>query len=492
MKSLAKDPDERFQTTEAMLEAIIDFEEKFPVVALADEILSGPPQKKKNKTKINDDDGPDTRFEKALKNQRRDFIKRYGLLFSILLITILVFIAYLFSSKSNNPANKELKTAEISINSKPENVLVYIDDDSIGTLPLNNFSLSAGSHKITLQKKDYETLDTLITVTSKADYSFDLRPILKKTSLTKIIKKNSAPKQTDREKYIKTSLFATSDPKGATIWIDGIRMGKTPMQVDQIDTKPHKIRIELEGYSPYLNSIELENGTTTRINAELTRIGGGLQINTTPENAIIKIDGEEINNIKTPATLTGLSLGQHQIQISKAGYSPITKRTEIKKDQITSLSVELIRLEGKLNVQVRPWGSIYINNELQKASSDIKYQIDLPVEEYTLQVVHPTLGRWIKKINIEANNELKVVVDFNRKHQVEFIAVDESGIPVEAQIFLDDKNMEKTTPTSLKIRTGIHDVMLKKAGFIASNGKSEIFVDKDLPGSFKFVLRKID
>ena len=495
MKSIAKDPDDRYQSTNAMLEAILGFEEKFPIVNLAQEILPERSARQEKKSEsANDNDGPDTRFEKALKKQTKDFLRRYGIVAAILMITILVILTYLLSSDPEKPKATNISRAEFNITSTPSGVLVHIDNESVGTTPLNNFTLQPGSHRIRLDKSDYESLDTLITLRSaiKTTLSFDLRPV---------VKHNAVPNKTERQRTarpiikkddIQASLYASSDPVGATIWIDDVMRGKTPLQVDRIDTKPHKIRIEKDGYQPYVNNIELEGGKTSSINAKLALLSGGLRITTIPENAIIKIDGQEINGEKTPALLRDIPVGQHKIEITKVGYNSVTKDVQIEQDMVENLMVELVRLEGKLAVQVRPWGYIYLNNELQKASSDIKYQVDLPVEMYQIKVVHPTLGKWVKSIQIEPNEKLKIVVDFNRKHTIKVLAVDESGNPLNALVFIDDKDTEKSTPADLQIRTGIHRLIVKKDGYHSANGEKEIFVDIDSGKSHKIVLKKIE
>jgi hypothetical protein len=66
-----------------------------------------------------------------------------------------------------------------------------------------------------------------------------------------------------------TVLELRTDPAGATVFIDGKKLGRTPLRlVDRVDPGTHRVRISLEGYRPFERRIPV--GSVVRLNLTLT------------------------------------------------------------------------------------------------------------------------------------------------------------------------------------------------------------------------------
>lgn len=61
-----------------------------------------------------------------------------------------------------------------------------------------------------------------------------------------------------------TVLVVESDIPGATLFLDGQRVGETPYTLRDLEPGPHKIRLELEGRAPLTREITVEEGRTVR------------------------------------------------------------------------------------------------------------------------------------------------------------------------------------------------------------------------------------
>jgi hypothetical protein len=73
------------------------------------------------------------------------------------------------------------------------------------------------------------------------------------------------------KKKIPIMLKVTSDPPGASVYVDGVvQMGTTPMEVK---TPPghHKVRVTSPGYDPFEKEIDVEAGATPTIDAMLQK-----------------------------------------------------------------------------------------------------------------------------------------------------------------------------------------------------------------------------
>jgi hypothetical protein len=284
----------------------------------------------------------------------------------------------------------------------------------------------------------------------------------------------------------------TSVPIKADVLINGQLKGKTPLTISDIQPANYLLRIRKDGFEEYKKQIRFSSGKNDIFMAKLIPVSGELQLTSEPPFALIILDGNVLSETKTPTKLDKIPIGKHQLEVRKNGYAPAKREIEVKKDEITITNIVLTRLEGKLSIQVRPWGSILINDKLKKESVDTKYQVTLPVEKYKLTVTHPTLGRWERMFDIEPDHETEFVVNFNRTIKLNISAFNENGLPLAAKIFIDDQNTGEVTPAEIKTRVGIHKLFLKKEGYSSLSAEKEIFVDKGLENQHTIILKKND
>ncbi len=70
---------------------------------------------------------------------------------------------------------------------------------------------------------------------------------------------------------------------------------------------------------------------------------------------------------------------------------------------------------GTLTIQVRPWGSVFINDRLIHREVSARFQTHLEPGTYPVKVVHPVLGTWKGVAKVEAGREVAVFVNFNKE-----------------------------------------------------------------------------
>ncbi len=148
------------------------------------------------------------------------------------------------------------------------------------------------------------------------------------------------------------------------------------------------------------------------------------------------VDGKVKDKQNAPViNITGLSIGKHTIEVANQGYEAFEQEIEIRQNEIYRLNAKLVRRNGNLNIQVRPWGSIYINGELQESTADIKHTLQLPVDQYDIKVEHPTLGFWQKSIQIDDKKDNDLIVNFTKQLKIQIKAIDELNSPLERKYF---------------------------------------------------------
>ena len=74
------------------------------------------------------------------------------------------------------------------------------------------------------------------------------------------------------------SLKVSSDPSDAVLRLDGEKVGDTPKTVTGLAVGPHKVEIELDGYQPFSQSVYVRENETTKVDAKLIRLFGGIRV----------------------------------------------------------------------------------------------------------------------------------------------------------------------------------------------------------------------
>jgi len=160
------------------------------------------------------------------------------------------------------------------------------------------------------------------------------------------------------------SIGITSEPPGASVYVDNVIKGITPLTLDGVPNGGHAILLRLDGYQDYTDSVIVmadarqvnavlvskaatpqpvqspaatgtpgtgvtARWTTVPVTAESTPAPttGTLSVITDPPGALVYIDGE-MKGI-SPATIPGLSAGSHSVVLIMDGYQDFKTTTMI-------------------------------------------------------------------------------------------------------------------------------------------------------------------
>jgi hypothetical protein len=67
------------------------------------------------------------------------------------------------------------------------------------------------------------------------------------------------------------SLVVESRPVGAMVFLDGQAIGVTPLSLPELGPGTRRIRLELDGFNPWVTTAQIQAGTRTRVAASLER-----------------------------------------------------------------------------------------------------------------------------------------------------------------------------------------------------------------------------
>lgn len=150
------------------------------------------------------------------------------------------------------------KAHAVAIYSSPSGAQVYLDGADLGRTPLDRVVVRGGG-TLRLEKPDYLPLERAL---GEKDTRLDLRLV-------------PAP----------YSVRVTTEPSGASLWLDGVKVGSSPRTVQVSGPGRHQIEVRLDGYEPWTSGLNRHEALPAPI--QLRRKGAPIE--ETPKNKVKKV-----------------------------------------------------------------------------------------------------------------------------------------------------------------------------------------------------------
>ena len=351
-----------------------------------------------------------------------------------------------------NPVQKE----QINITTNPPGAKLIVNNNSAGISPIDNYSVSLGVNNIKIEKVGYLLVDTMIRVNKDLANSFNFN-LMKDPNFKGF-----------------GTLKITSDPTGALVLLNGEFVGKTPFENKELAVAEYQLTLRKSDYNDYNESIRITLNKTKTIARQLisssTTTGdqfGKIKVTTKPSEATVYLDGEFVGS--TPYTNNKIPVGTHNLLIKKKGYGEISETITISLGKLTPVSKNLEStqnletVKGKIEILVRPYGSIYIDDELKAQDTNSPFTTELPGGKHTIRLVHPTLGKASIPINITDEKLQKYIFDLSRVVKLTIVSN-----PPNCEIFINGESIGNT-PSQYKLKAGSYRIVIKKDGYKPSN-----------------------
>lgn len=235
-------------------------------------------------------------------------------------------------------------TGSLLIGAVPANAEVLIDGVSFGGADHLIEALRPGSHQLILRADGYQQYQSDITITAGRTLSVNatLAPLLGQGSLN-----------------------VTSFPLGASVTVDGVYRGLAPLVVPDLSAGTHQLTVGADGYNDLSVPVQIRAGQELPYTARLvprpvsTTVTPGtsvpsqqvsatlgatglLSVSTTPPDTNITVDG--VFRGVAPRTIRDLSVGTHQLVLSRAGYQDLQRSVTVADRQTTVIAETLTRI----------------------------------------------------------------------------------------------------------------------------------------------------
>ncbi|MDI9633482.1 MAG: PEGA domain-containing protein [Methanolinea sp.] len=209
----------------------------------------------------------------------------------------------------------------LHVSSDPPGAEVTLGGEKKGKTPVTVEVVPAGEHPLTLTLPGYHPAVLNVTVVPREAVRVSVRLV-----------PGAGPAG--------GALRVASVPGGATLILDGVERGKTPLSVDAIEPGTHVVRLELEGFEPYEGNVPVTAGGVVVHSVALTPLAavhsaglsapglaGGevcegpaaVTVTSDPRGAKVTLDGEFVG--LTPVRLAQVPPGPHSVTVTFPFFS---------------------------------------------------------------------------------------------------------------------------------------------------------------------------
>jgi len=354
------------------------------------------------------------------------------------------------------------------ISSTPEDGTVIFDGKNKGLTPLTVEVSSSGTpgHTISISKEGYQTWTT-----NEPGNPFEGETVHINAELVFIpITLPTTPIGGEKGYY-----YVTSSPSGAAVSLDGTGEGSTPvtLEVSATGSPGHTIGVSMPGYQSWSQYYagNPPAGSTVNVNAVLTSNyqAGNIQVGSSPSGAYAVLDNGQ-NSLVTPGTFSSVSVGWHNVRITKSGYQPYATDIQVNSGGSAYVFGNLIQnvQQGSISVSSTPNGAgIYVDTIYQGETNQIVG--NLAVGSHTVTLKKAGYQTWSTQYTVNSGQTTYVNVQLTPVSNPTTGDLEVVSSPSGAAVYVDTNYQGSTSPGSpldvVGLIPGTHTVVLKKSGY---------------------------
>ncbi len=392
--------------------------------------------------------------------------------------------------------------AWVSITSVPSGATASIDGTAVGSTPVNNYQVSSGSHFWGLSKPGYVLVqqDFSIEPGEHKSLSYTMEPLNPTTTRTTY--PTTYPTFTT---YPTTSpsgrgsIYATSTPTGAAIYLNGQFQGYSPLQMTNLKAVTYTVLARLEGYSDYSAYVTVYNGQESTFYAPMQQSPvhhdyGYISISSSPSGAQAYVDGTYRGT--TPITVSQYP-GVRTVRVSMAGYYDYSQQVNVVAYSTSYVSATLspVSQSGSILISSSPPGvNIYLDGSYRgQTDSSGNYQLQ-NVASGSHQVKGSKSGYYdsVSTVNVVSGTQAylqMVLVPVGIQPTVTVTTSPPSGTgalsisttPSGAEIYVDNVYRGYSPATISSLSAGFHSVMVRLSGYNDANTDAQVSAGQTTP-----------
>jgi serine/threonine protein kinase len=311
-------------------------------------------------------------------------------------------------------------------------------------------------------------------------------------------------------------LLVAANVSGAKITVDSRSdpAWVTPYTISDLSVGSHQVVVSKDGYDDYQQSVTIEGGKTSGINANLAprppevppqppaeeraagkvnaakkgvetpsvipvpRGAGGtpgaktksgqLLVTANVSGATLSIDGVTQSNW-SPSSSIDLSAGYHQVVVSKDGYDDVQRSVTIEGGKTSRVNAQLTEPTGEVEVPRTPAGvDVFMDGKLVGPGPQ-----NVKIGEHKFFVKGPWGTTQVKVFKVESGGTVFLRVP-EAGGDAGTLVVPVNTIPSGATVTVDGTRYDVQTPTSFSLTPGRHTLVISHSGCRAEQRVMEV------------------
>ena len=261
------------------------------------------------------------------------------------------------------------------------------------------------------------------------------------------------------QEKVQTRVTITSQPTGATVIIDGMDKGTTPITLFDLAPGRHHLKYRMAGYEERDRFIDTNDGPYIEKNEVLEEVKGILLLKTEPEGCDIQIDGVSIG--QTPRLVTHLAAtGTYSVRLRKAGYLPQTISVKFNGRKPLVREEKMVLASGTIDVQSEPAGAEVTVNGVVRGVTPLKVS-EVPKGRAVVKFHLDGFADEVRDLAINAGDQQTLPVVLKALPGTMHL----SSVPTGARLYVNNEPKGTAPLTLTEIKPGTYEVRAELEGY---------------------------
>lgn len=371
----------------------------------------------------------------------------------------------------------------VSVSSTPLGAKLLIDGKQVGYTPVDQYRLHTGSYMYTLILDGYTPVQRTFSVKAGETTSLTVKlaPLSQTTTRTTLTTRPTTVTTRPTTPIPSAgSIYASTSPSGASIYVNGIFEGYSPLLIPDLAPRTYTVRAHLDGYHDYAGSVRVNSNQRSEFYANLQKTPihkdhGYISVSSSPSGAQLYVDGTYRGT--TPATVTEYP-GSHPVVLKLSGYHDYSQTVSVTAGATNYISTVLspVTRSGYIKIYSQPGdANIYLDGTYRGQTDSYGNLIisNLPAGTYQVKATKPQYSDAVYPVLVTQGQESYVqvylapisptITPTSPPEQSGSLSV--TSTPAGAQVFIDNTFRGYTPSTYDNLVVGMHALSLKLSGY---------------------------
>lgn len=365
------------------------------------------------------------------------------------------------------------QTAEVYITSTPPGAEITLNGRTAGVTPLTLPAVAPGRHLLSSSLRGFRTLYRTLELRSGERNVLDLTL-----------------------EPLHGLLLVHSTPDGASVEINGVDRGTTPILVTDLPYGIHRAQLTRSGFLPRPLDIAIDSRIPKRVETTLTTDTATLSVRTTPPGAEVALDG--IRQGASPCEIADVRTGEVKLGITAPGHHAFEETLSLQAGEVRQIDISLRPQPSSLRITTTPPGARIVLNDQYRGRSPLDIaplsagtyalRAELPAHDPATRSVQLGLGQnRAEELTLTPNaGKLEITTE------PAGVKVLLDGMPAGETALADDGTDKISSLFTLPlVPVGTHELTLTKPGYYPLTATITVVRNETLTGHYTLPRRFI-